>query len=117
MASTWVAKPVVFRLRVDILGSQGMKQDLLTGNGVLESVEQPTPTEVMVEVFGGDTVKTGHPAFEAAVVSVDVLHMPDAAAATMAVEARDETAHFNAEVRGHEAIAGLAIGAQDGIGA
>jgi len=44
-----------------------------------------------------------------------VLRMPDATAA-MAVVPRDEAARLNAEVRGHDGIAGISAGAQHGIG-
>lgn len=44
----------MFRLCVDVLRSQRMKQELLACDRVLEAVEQPTPAEVVVDVLGGD---------------------------------------------------------------
>ena len=70
----------MFSSDVDVLGSEGMKQELLGRHGILEAIEQAAPTEVVVRVLGGDPVKPNHPAFQAAVVGIHILNVPDAIA-------------------------------------
>ena len=112
--NTLLLSRAMFRLCVDVFHSQRMKHELLAGDRLFEAVEQSTPAEIVVEVLGGNTVKSFHPTFQAAVVGIDVLHMPNAPAA-MPMVARYEAARFDAEVPGYDWIAGIAIGAQHGV--
>jgi hypothetical protein len=44
------------------------------------SLEQPSPSEIAVEIFRRHTVEAAHPAFQTAVIGVHVLNVKDAPA-------------------------------------
>ena len=67
-----------------------------------------------MEILGGHPVEPPHPAFQAAVVGVDILHMPYAVAA-MSVVGCHETPRLDAEVLGDDGVARLAVRAEHGI--
>lgn len=50
-----------------------MKQKLLWREAVLEAIKQASPSQIVRQVLGGDTVEARHPGLEVGVVSIDAL--------------------------------------------
>jgi hypothetical protein len=47
-------------------------------DGVPVSLEHPSPSQIVFQMLGGDTMEAAHPAFQAAVVAIDVLDVQSA---------------------------------------
>lgn len=100
----------MFNSNVGVLGSEGMKQELLGRDGILEAIEQAAPAQVMMKVLGGDPVKPNHPALQAAVVGIHILNVPDAIASRPVV-ARHKPPRCKAQVGRDAPVTGIAVGA------
>ena len=85
-----------------------MEEKLLWCEGVIEAVEQASPSQIVRQVLGSDTTEACHPSFEVGIVSIDALYMPDAIA-SLAVECRDKGTGFDLQLLGDGPVGGVAV--------